>query len=48
MTLAALIESQNQKRQVFEADMTAKKEELNQEIETSRPNGKKRKMIMNS
>ena len=43
MTLAALIESQNQKRQVFESDMTAKKEELNQEIETSRAEWEKEK-----
>ena len=33
-TLAALIESQNQKRQEFEADMVNRKEGLNQEIQT--------------
>jgi hypothetical protein len=43
MTLAALIESQNQKRQVFESDMTAEKEELKQEIETSRAEWEKEK-----
>jgi hypothetical protein len=43
MTLAALIESQNQKRQAFESDMAAKKEELNQEIETSRTDWEKEK-----
>jgi len=36
MTLAALIESQNQKRQVFESEMAEKKETLSQEIETLR------------
>jgi hypothetical protein len=36
MTLAALIESQNQKRQAFEAEMAEKKETLTQEIETLR------------
>ena len=36
MTLAALIESQNQKRQVFESEMAEKKEALSQEIETLR------------
>ncbi len=45
MTLAALIESQNQKRQAFESEMAAKKEALNQEIETLVPNGKKKKRI---
>ena len=43
MTLAALVESQNQKRQAFESDMAAKKEELNQEIETSRAEWEKEK-----
>ena len=43
MTLAALIESQNQKRQVFESDMAVTKEELNQEIETSRAEWEKEK-----
>lgn len=43
MTLAALVESQNQKRQAFEADMAVKKEELNQEIETSRAEWEKEK-----
>jgi len=36
MTLAALIESQNQKRQAFEAEMAEKKEALTQEIEALR------------
>ena len=36
MTLAALIESQNQKRQAFESEMAAKKEALSQEIESLR------------
>ncbi|MBS3906993.1 MAG: hypothetical protein KGZ49_08140 [Syntrophaceae bacterium] len=36
MTLASLIESQNQKRQVFESEMAEKKEALSQEIETLR------------
>lgn len=36
MTLAALIETQNQKRQQFEAEMSARKEELNQEIQNTR------------
>ena len=36
VTLAALIESQNQKRQVFESEMAEKKEALSQEIETLR------------
>ncbi|OGP90588.1 MAG: hypothetical protein A2156_09040 [Deltaproteobacteria bacterium RBG_16_48_10] len=43
MTLAALIESQNQKRQAFESDMATKKESLNQEIETSRTEWQKEK-----
>ena len=41
MTLAALIESQNQERQVFESEMVAKKEALNQEIETLRTESEK-------
>jgi hypothetical protein len=36
VTLAALIESQNQKRQAFELEMAEKKEALSQEIETLR------------
>jgi hypothetical protein len=36
VTLAALIESQNQKRQQFESEMDEKKEALNQEIEALR------------
>lgn len=36
LTLAALIESQNQKRQAFELEMAEKKEALNQEIEALR------------
>ena len=36
VTLAALIESQNQKRQAFEIEMAEKKEALSQEIETLR------------
>jgi hypothetical protein len=36
LTLAALIETQNQKRQQFEAEMTARKEELNQDSQTQR------------
>lgn len=43
MTLAALVESQNQKQQAFESDMAAKKEELNREIETSRAEWEKEK-----
>ena len=43
MTLAALIESQNQKRQVFESEIAAKKEDLNQEIEASRAEWEKEK-----
>jgi len=43
MTLAALIESQNQKRQAFEDEMAEKKEGLNQEIETSRAEWEKEK-----
>jgi hypothetical protein len=36
LTLAALIETQNQKRQQFETEMAARKEELNQDIQTQR------------
>ncbi|MDH4267064.1 MAG: hypothetical protein OEW45_15645 [Deltaproteobacteria bacterium] len=36
LTLAALIETQNQKRQQFEAEMAGRKEELNQDIQTQR------------
>ena len=36
MTLAALIEAQNQKRQEFTAEMETKKSDLRQEIETTR------------
>lgn len=36
MSLAALIEAQNEKRQAFEAEMNAKKEALTREIETLR------------
>jgi hypothetical protein len=36
MTLAALIETQNQKRQLFETEMAERKEELNQETQTQR------------
>ena len=43
MTLAALIESQNQKRQAFESEMASKKEVLNQEIETLRAEWEKEK-----
>jgi hypothetical protein len=43
MTLAALVESQNQKRQAFESEMAAEKEELNHEIETSRAEWEKEK-----
>ena len=41
MTLAALIESQNQKRQAFESEMISKKEALSQEIETLRTESEK-------
>ena len=44
MTLAALIETQNQKRQLFETEMAECKEELNQETQTQRLEwGKKKK-----
>jgi hypothetical protein len=43
MTLASLIESQNQKRQAFESETVAKKEALNQEIETQRAEWEKEK-----
>lgn len=43
-TLAALIEAQNKKRQEFELEMTARKEELNREIGTTREEwGKEKK-----
>jgi len=42
-TLAALIESQNQKRQEFESEMATRKEELNQEIRTVREGWEKEK-----
>ncbi|MBI4619502.1 MAG: hypothetical protein HY739_04995 [Desulfobacterales bacterium] len=43
-TLAALIESQNQKRQEFESEMVGRKEELNREIQTIRSEwGKEKK-----
>jgi hypothetical protein len=43
VTLAALIESQNQKRQAFESEMAEKKEALNQEIEALRAEREKEK-----
>ena len=43
MTLAALIESKNQKSQAFELEMTEKKEALNREIETLRDQKDKEK-----
>ncbi|MEI9478299.1 MAG: hypothetical protein WCO26_17210 [Deltaproteobacteria bacterium] len=43
VTLAALIESQNQKRQAYELEMTEKKEALSQEIETLRAEREKEK-----
>jgi len=43
VTLAALIESQNQKRQEFESEMAEKKEALNQEIEALRTEREKEK-----
>lgn len=43
LTLAALIESQNQKRQSFELEMTEKKESLSQEIETLQADREKEK-----
>ena len=43
VTLAALIESQNQKRQAFESEMGEKKEALSQEIETLRADREKEK-----
>jgi len=42
-TLAALIETQNQKRQDFESEIAARKEELNQEIRTIREGWEKDK-----
>jgi hypothetical protein len=43
MALAALIETQVQKRQLFEAEMAARKEELNQEIKSHRSEWAKEK-----
>jgi hypothetical protein len=43
VTLAALIESQNQKRQAFESEMAEKKEALSQEIEVLRAEREKEK-----
>ncbi len=43
VTLAALIESQNQKRQAFEIEMAEKKEALSQEIEALRAEREKEK-----
>ncbi len=43
VTLAALIESQNQKRQAFESEMAEKKEALNQEIDALRSEREKEK-----
>jgi hypothetical protein len=43
MSLAALIESQNQKKQAFEQEMAEKKEALSQEIETLRTEREKEK-----
>ena len=43
VTLAALIESQNQKRQAFELEMAEKKETLSQEIEALRAEREKEK-----
>jgi hypothetical protein len=43
VTLAALIESQNKKRQEFESEMSEKKEALNQEIEALRAEREKEK-----
>jgi hypothetical protein len=43
VTLAALIESQNQKRQAFESEMADRKETLNQEIEALRAERDKEK-----
>jgi hypothetical protein len=45
LTLAALIESQNQKRQVFELEMVEKKETLNREIEALRTQWEKEKSM---
>ena len=44
-TLAALIESQNQKRHEYELEMTEAKNELNKEIETRRGEWEKEKML---
>jgi hypothetical protein len=43
LTLAALIESQNQKRQAFESEIAEKKEALNKEIDTLRAGWEKEK-----
>lgn len=43
VTLAALIETQNQKRQAFESEMNEKKEALSQEIEALRAEREKEK-----
>jgi hypothetical protein len=43
MTLAALIETQNQKRQEFEAEMAAKKESLKEEMDRLRDEWEKEK-----
>jgi len=43
LTLAALIESQNMKRQAFESEMAEKKEALNKEIDTLRAEWEKEK-----
>ena len=43
MSLAALIEAQNQKRQQFETEMAARKEELDEEIQTRRAEWAKEK-----
>jgi len=43
MSLAALVEAQNQRRQTFESEMGAKKEALSQEIETLRAESEKEK-----
>ena len=42
-TLAALIEAQNQKREEFESEMAARREELNQEIQITRDEWQKEK-----
>ena len=45
LTLAALVESQNQKRQSFELEMAEKKETLNREIEALRTQWEKEKSM---